>query len=103
MTAERAEAYGRVMRTLTELGPSKLQGFEQDAIRDAADARVFAHDGSAPAVVAMVEVRELAARLIESDRWLVDAAVRLVADVEACGPVEVVVDVAERELATQVA
>jgi len=103
MTAERAEAYGRVMQTLAELGPAKLQHFEQDAIRDAADARVFADDDSAPAVVAMVEVRELAARLIESDRWLVDAAVRLVADIEACGPREVFVDVAERELLTQVA
>jgi hypothetical protein len=51
----------------------------------------------------MVEVRELAARLIESDRWLVDAAVRLVTDVEACGPREVFADVAERELVTQVA
>jgi hypothetical protein len=103
MTADRADAYGRVMRTLAELGPAKLQGFEQDAIRDAADARVFADDDSAPAVVAMVEVRELAARLIESDRWLVEAAMRLVEDVEACGPREVVADVAERQLVTQVA
>ena len=103
MTAARAEAYGRVMKTLADIGPSKLQPFEQDAIRDAADARVFADADSAPALVAMVEVRELAARLIESERWLVDTAMRLVADIEACGPRAAVGEVEARELATQVA
>ncbi len=103
MTTERAEAYGRVMRTLAEMGPSKLQPFEQDVIRDAADAALFADDDSPIALVAVIEVNELAARLVESDRWLIDAVVRLVADVEACGPRLRVEAAEERELVSQVA
>ena len=37
MTSERTQAYGRVIKTLEDLGPSKLQPVEQERIRDAAD------------------------------------------------------------------
>ena len=34
MTSERTQAYGRVVKTLEDLGPSKLQPHEQELIRD---------------------------------------------------------------------
>jgi hypothetical protein len=88
MTPERANAYGRVMRTLADLGPAKLQRHEQDVIREAADAMFFAHDldGDEHAAAAMSELGLLAARLVASDRWLFETADRLVHDVEHCGP-----------------
>jgi hypothetical protein len=39
MTAERARAYGRVMRTLRDLGPPKLLAPEQARIRRMLDLR----------------------------------------------------------------
>jgi hypothetical protein len=44
MTSERTQAYGRVIRTLEDLGPAKLLPAEQDRIRDAADNLIFAAD-----------------------------------------------------------
>jgi hypothetical protein len=38
MTSERTQAYGRVVKTLDDLGPTKLQPAEQERIRDAAEA-----------------------------------------------------------------
>ena len=42
MTNERTQAYGRVVQTLNELGPTKLLPAEQARIRDAADCLIFA-------------------------------------------------------------
>ena len=44
MTPDRARAYGRVVKTVSELGTSKLLPAERDRIRTAADLLVFAHD-----------------------------------------------------------
>ncbi len=44
MTNERTQAYGRVVQTLAELGPTKLLPGEQARIRDAADTLIFACD-----------------------------------------------------------
>ncbi|MEA2312176.1 MAG: hypothetical protein QOE28_2144, partial [Solirubrobacteraceae bacterium] len=44
MNSERTQAYGRIVKTLDELGPAKLQPGEQERIRDAADTLVFAAD-----------------------------------------------------------
>src|SRR5215470_10578451 len=44
MTNERTQAYGRVVQTLDELGPTKLQPSEQARIREAADVLIFAVD-----------------------------------------------------------
>ena len=44
MTNERTQAYGRVVQTLGELGPTKLLPAEQARIRDAADILIFARD-----------------------------------------------------------
>ena len=42
MTSERTQAYGRVLRTLQDVGPTKLHDAEQARIRDAADTLIFA-------------------------------------------------------------
>jgi hypothetical protein len=42
MTSDRTQAYGRVMKTLEDLGPSKLLAAEQDRVREAADNLIFA-------------------------------------------------------------
>ena len=42
MTSERTQAYGRVLRTLEDVGPAKLHESEQTRIRLAADELIFA-------------------------------------------------------------
>ena len=44
MSPERSNAYRRVMKTLDDLGPSKLLETEQQRIRYAADNLIFAGD-----------------------------------------------------------
>lgn len=80
--ADRALAYGRVVKTLDDLGPTKLLADEQDTIRHAADALLFEEDG----YEALAEVEDLAERLVEADRWTPERARALVDDVAACGP-----------------
>ena len=87
MTPERVEAYGRVMKTLADLGPSKLHRHEQEQIREAADDLLLfeALPGENPALRA-IAVERLAARLVEAERWGEPEAQRLVEDVRGCGP-----------------
>ena len=82
MNSHRSEAYGRVVKTLDDLGTAKLQPAEQDAIRTAADALFF--DGDARDELAAVE--ELVQKLVESERWTPGRAQQLLDDVAACGP-----------------
>lgn len=84
MTSERAQAYGRVIKTLADLGPAKLHADEQDLIREAADTLLFAEDSSA--TEALDRVDELTVRLVESGRLLDDTADRLLRDLEDSGP-----------------
>jgi len=86
MNSDRTQAYGRVVKTLDELGPAKLQPAEQERIRDAADTLIFAADLD-QARVAMEDLDALAERLVASGRWSDERAARLVDDVLACGPV----------------
>ena len=85
MTSERTQAYGRVVKTLDDLGPTKLQPAEQERIRDAADTMIFAAtpDEIRPA---LADVQELAQHLVASGRWSEERAEQLVDDIEACGP-----------------
>jgi hypothetical protein len=87
-SATRSDAYGRVIQTLRDLGPSKLLPREQDAIREAADTLFFAEDvlGDETATDAVVAIEDLTTTLIEADRWTADRAEQLLADVLACGP-----------------
>jgi len=86
MTSDRTQAYGRVVKTLEDIGPAKLQPAEQDRIREAADTLIFAVD-EAEARAALADVEALAAHLVASGRWTPDRADELVHDVLACGPV----------------
>ncbi|HEX4691675.1 MAG TPA: hypothetical protein VH276_13360 [Solirubrobacteraceae bacterium] len=86
MNSERTQAYGRVVRTLDDLGPSKLQPGELERVRDAADTLIFAaHPEEVPP--ALENVQELAEHLVASGRWTEERAEELLRDIEACGPV----------------
>jgi hypothetical protein len=86
MNADRTQAYGRVIKTLDEIGPAKLLPAEQDRIRDAADTLIFAA-GIDEARTAMADVDALAEHLVASGRWTDERADQLVRDLLACGPV----------------
>ncbi len=86
MTNERTQAYGRVVQTLAELGPTKLLQREQARIRDAADSLIFATD-LGEADDALRDVGALAEHLLSSGRWLPERVDTLVADILACGPI----------------
>ncbi len=85
MTTERSNSYGRVMKTLSDMGPSKLHPAEQDRVREAADTLFFTEDETV-AAWALDYIRRLADVLVESGRWLRDSAERLISHVEGCGP-----------------
>jgi hypothetical protein len=78
------------MRTIDELGPSKLLSSEQDRIRHAADNLIFSSDLTTdePALDALRDIDELCSALVESGRWEIVTAERLDCDVRACGPTE---------------
>jgi hypothetical protein len=88
MNSQRARAYGRVTRTLSELGPAKLLPEEQARIREAADALLFStrFTGDQTAVTAFFDVCTLREHLVESERWTAERAGRLLDDVWGCGP-----------------
>jgi nitrogen-specific signal transduction histidine kinase len=88
MSPERTQAYRRVMRTIDELGPSKLLGSEQDRIRHAADNLIFSSDlaSDSPAREALHDIEELCTALVDSGRWESVTAERLERDMHACGP-----------------
>lgn len=86
MTNERTQAYGRVVKTLEDLGPAKLQPAELDRVRDAADTLIFATEVEETRA-AMADVESLADHLVASDRWSEERAMQLVDDLLACGPV----------------
>jgi hypothetical protein len=88
MSPERTLAYRRVIKTLNELGPSKLLGGEQDRIRYAADNLIFSSElaEDVAAREALEDVERLCAALTESGRWERVTARRLANDVTGCGP-----------------
>ena len=89
MNSERTQAYGRVVKTLEDLGPAKLQTDEQARVREAADTLIFAVDLE-EARTAMADVDALAEHLVASDRWSEERAKQLVDDLLDCGPVTAV-------------
>jgi hypothetical protein len=90
MSPERSNAYRRVMKTLEDVGPSKLLDGEQQRIRYAADNLIFSSDlnGDVDAREALEDIESLCSALVESGRWEQTSATRLVEDVFQCGPVE---------------
>jgi hypothetical protein len=91
MSPERTQAYGRVMHTLNELGPSKLLTEEQDRIREAADSLIFAADpiSDPSATDALHDAESLCTSLVQSGRWTEITAARLLKDLRECGPAAV--------------
>ena len=89
MNTERTQAYGRVVKTLEDLGPTKLQPAELDRVREAADTLIFA-SGIDETRAAMADIDALAEHLVASDRWSDERARQLVDDLLACGPVTAV-------------
>jgi len=88
MSPERSNAYRRVMKTLGDVGPSKLLDDEQQRIRYAADNLVFSTDlaTDVEAREAVSDVEDLCRALVESGRWEQVSATRLAEDVLQCGP-----------------
>ena len=89
MNSERTQAYGRVVKTLEDLGPTKLQPLELERVREAADTLIFAA-GVEETRAAMEDVDALVEHLVASDRWSEERAKQLVDDILACGPVTAV-------------
>jgi hypothetical protein len=88
MSPERSNAYRRVMKTLEDMGPSKLLDREQQRIRYAADNLIFSTDlaNDPDALEAVNDVEELCRTLVDSGRWEEVTAMRLADDVAQCGP-----------------
>jgi hypothetical protein len=86
MNAERTQAYGRVIKTLEDLGPTKLQPQEQERVREAADNLIFAADLD-EARSTLADVDSLAEHLVGTGRWSEERADELAQDLLACGPV----------------
>lgn len=87
-STERSQAYGRVMTTLREVGPAKLQPAEQETIRESADTLFFSEDlvTDDAARTAVDQIEQLGQHLVDTERWMPDRANELVSDVLACGP-----------------
>lgn len=86
MTPDRSNAYGRVIKTLNDVGAAKLHDLERMRVRNAADTLLFAAEADAAALDALADVEHLARHLIETGRWLPERASTLSDDVAACGP-----------------
>jgi hypothetical protein len=87
MSPERTQAYRRVIRTLEELGSTKLLGEEQDRFREAADTLIFSSEPlDQEALGALSDAERLCRALVDSGRWQEVTAMRLADDVADCGP-----------------
>jgi hypothetical protein len=88
VSPERSNAYRRVMKTLEDIGPSKLLENEQQRIRYAADNLIFSRnlESDIEAQSALIDVEDLCRTLIESGRWEEVTATRLADDLYQCGP-----------------
>ena len=88
MNSHRAQAYGRVVKTLEDMAAAKLLEAEQQRIRNAADSLLFCETVDAPgAREALADIDALTRHLAESERWTEERARGLADDVAACGPV----------------
>jgi hypothetical protein len=92
VTPERSKAYGRLMRTISAGGSGQLEPDERDLLREAADSLFFCEDlsGDAEAREALTRAGDLAGHLVGSGRWGPERAERLLADLEGCGPAQLV-------------
>ena len=85
MNSERTQAYGRVLRTLEDVGPTKLHTPELARIREAADTLIFAA-ALDDAREALEDMEALCEQLVATGRWSEERAAELARDILACGP-----------------
>jgi hypothetical protein len=92
VTSERAKAYGRIMEIVQAEGPEALQPDERDLLREAADALLFCEDISLDdeAREALASAGDLTGTLVGDKRWDPLRAERVLQDLEACGPAQLV-------------
>jgi len=92
VSPERAQAYGRLMRTVGDDGPACLRPGECELVRLAADSLLFCGDlaWDDEARAALTSVGELAGDLVGSGRWGPERAEQLLRDIERCGPLAAV-------------
>src|ERR687896_841736 len=88
VTSERAQAYGRLMRTVKDDGPDALTPQECALVREAADSLLFCDERawSDEARDGLTRVGDLAGDLVGTGRWGPDRAEQLLRDIESCGP-----------------
>jgi hypothetical protein len=88
MTSQRAEAYGRVMKTIADLTTAKLHPAEEATLRDAADCLLFCQDFSedVDANEALAKAGRLRVRLEDAERLTAETLDTLLFDIQACGP-----------------
>jgi hypothetical protein len=92
MTPERSRAYGRLMGTVSATGEGALEPSEQQILREAADALFFCEDIALDedARDALARVSDLAGQLVGAERWDPELAERVMEDLEASGPPQLV-------------
>jgi len=80
------------MKTIADLGPTKLLPAEQDQLREAADALFFCESADDQAAIEALEATHATVdHLVATERWTEERAAELVRDLEACGPAGVLV------------
>jgi hypothetical protein len=92
VTPERSKAYGRLMEAISVPGEAALEPSEQQVLREAGDALFFCEDIALDddARDALARVSDLAGQLVGSERWDPELAERVLQDLEACGPPQLV-------------
>jgi hypothetical protein len=80
------------MQVVAADGPDALDPREQTLLREAADALFFSEDvaGDSEAGDALAHANDLAGNLVGAERWTPDHAERVLQDLEACGPAQLV-------------
>jgi hypothetical protein len=80
------------MKVISADGETALEPGEQEVLREAGDALFFcediAHDDDARE--ALSRVSDLSGRLVGAERWDPELAERVLEDLEACGPPQLV-------------
>ena len=80
------------MQIVSAEGPEALEPDERTMLREAADALFFCEDISLDeeAREALASISDLSGTLVSSDRWDPQRAERVLQDLEACGPAQLV-------------
>ena len=80
------------MKVVSATGEAALEPAEQELLREAGDALFFCEDIALDedARDALARVSDLAGQLVGAERWEPELAEQVLADLEACGPPQLV-------------